>query len=419
MRQKQSSKQQWDRLGGFLGAAVLLAIIGYYLRDFFAVRFAFLGSFIWVVAFVAGFLFGLIHYSQFVLPVGGLDGWWEGFGLLWRYFFDKFMNLGRVLYVPAPRPGQPPPARTGSSNLPRPGWAPSFRTLRAGITKNHEVLALTRGTGFSRAAGPGFVRLSPGESPARTIDLRSQLRSQDVETNTRDGIPVKTTVTVIFRVRRSHVEGEELAYPYDREAIFNVSYARSTDGQDGLYPWTEQLAPRAAAILSEELGQQRLNDLYQEDASVAPLDLIQQKIKRQLDREAERFGLEVLVLSIGHLQLPDKVKEQRIKTWQADWIRQINVQNAEGDAEAERRLKNARARAQIEIIQNITQNIDAMRRVGNNNLTHIVMLRMIEALEEATANPVVQPHALIMQLVEEAADQMKDWLLEAGDQHRV
>jgi regulator of protease activity HflC (stomatin/prohibitin superfamily) len=220
-------------------------------------------------------------------------------------------------------------------------------------------------------------------------------------------------------VRRSHVEGEELAYPYDREAIFNVSYARSTDGQDGLYPWTEQLAPRAAAILSEELGQQRLNDLYQEDASVAPLDLIQQKIKRQLDREAERFGLEVLVLSIGHLQLPDKVKEQRIKTWQADWIRQINVQNAEGDAEAERRLKNARARAQIEIIQNITQNIDAMRRVGNNNLTHIVMLRMIEALEEATANPVVQPHALIMQLVEEAADQMKDWLLEAGDQHRV
>jgi hypothetical protein len=383
------------------------------------VRFAFLGSFIWIVAFVAGFFFGLVYYSQFSLPVGGVDGWWEAFGLLGRHFFDKLLNMGRVLYAPAPSAGPSTTSRTGSNNVPRPGWAASFRIIRAGITKNHEVLALTRGTGFARAAGPGFVRLSKGESPARIIDLRPQLRSQDIQTNTRDGILVTTTITVIFRVRQSHMEDDELAYPYDREAIFNVSYARSTDGQDGLYPWTEQLAPRAAAILADELGQQRLNDLYQEDAAAVPLELIQQKIKRQLDREAERFGLELLVVSIGHLQLPDKVKKQRIETWQADWIRQINVQNAKGSAEAERRLKNARARAQIEIINNITQNIDTMRRVGNNNLTQIVMLRMIEALEEATANPVVQPHALIVQLVEEAADQMKDWLLESGDQRRV
>jgi regulator of protease activity HflC (stomatin/prohibitin superfamily) len=402
--------------------AVLLGIIGYYLRDFFAVRFASLGSFIWVIAFVAGFFFGLVHYSQFILPIGGLDGWGESLNLLGRYFFDKLINAGRILYGPAPRPGQATTSRPAAANVPRPGWSPSFRILRAGITKNHEVLALTRGPSFSRAAGPGFVRLSKGEMPTMAIDLRAQLRTEEVKTNTRDGIPVETTVTVIFRVRQSHIEDEEIAYPYDREAIFNVSYARSTDGRDGVYTWTEQLAPRAAALLADELGQQRLNDLYQEDTSVAPLDMIQQKIKRQLDRDAERLGLEVLILGIGHLCLPDKVKEQRIKTWQADWMRQINVQHAEGEAEAERRLKNARARAQIEIIHNITQNIDAMRRAGNDNLTQIVMLRMIEALEEATADPVVQlilPQGLIVQLVEEAADQMKDWLLEAGDKRRV
>jgi hypothetical protein len=172
-------------------------------------------------------------------------------------------------------------------------------------------------------------------------------------------------------------------------------------------------------MLADELTQQSLNDLYQEDATTAPLDLIQQRIKRQLEREAEKFGLEVLAVSTGRLQLPPKVMEQRIKTWQADWIRQINVQQAQGGAEAERRLKNARARAQIEIIHNIMQNIDAMRRAGTTNLTQIVMLRMIEALEEATADPIVQNQAVIVQLVEEATDQMRDWLGEPEDKRHA
>lgn len=419
LRRKQSSKRQWDTLRYFLGTAVLLGIVGYFLRNSLGVRFGGIGSLIWMLAFFGGFFFGLFYYSQFLLPMGGWDGWGEGFNLLYRYFFDKLLNLQRTLYGPVIR--RPAPPQPGSSS-PRSSWTASFPILRAGITKPYEVLALTRGSGFSRAAGPGFVRLSPGESPARAIDLRPQLRSQQVQTNTRDGIPVETAVTVIFQVRRTHIEDDETAYPYDREAIFNVAYARSTDGRDGVYPWTEQLAPQAAAHLADELGQRALNDLYQEDASVAPLDLIQQKIKRQLDREAEKLGLEVLVVSIGHLQLPEKVIQQRIKTWQAEWRRQINVQNAEGNAEVERRLKNARARAQIEIIHNITQNIDAMRRTGSNNLTEIVMLRMIEALEEATADPGVKlilPQGLIGQIVEETADQMKDWLDEKGGRTRA
>ena len=254
-------------------------------------------------------------------------------------------------------------------------------------------------------------------------DLRRQLRTQQIQANTRDGIPVTTTITVIFQVRQLLSDGsnDELLYPYDRDAIFHVSYANSTDGRF-LRDWTEQIAPRAAAILIDELAQHRLNDLYQGDTSIAPFDMIQQTIKRRLDRSAEQLGIQILAVSIGHLQLPDEVGKQRIKTWQVNWERQLLVQQAVGNAEAQRRLKNARARAQIEIIHNITQNIDAMRRAGNNNLTQIIMLRMIDALEEATADPVVQmmlPQELIGHLLDETSGQMKDWLLEAGDDPHV
>ena len=55
-------------------------------------------------------------------------------------------------------------------------------------------------------------------------------------------------------------------------------------------------------------------------------------------------------------------------------------------AEAVRRVKQARARVQIEIIDRITQNIEAMRRSDAADLPDIVMLRMIQALEEAMAD---------------------------------
>jgi hypothetical protein len=76
-------------------------------------------------------------------------------------------------------------------------------------------------------------------------------------------------------------------------------------------------------------------------------------------------------------------------------------------------MKNARARAQIEIIYNITQNIDTMRQSGQINLTEIVMLRTIEALEEATSDPRVQsmlPQQLVAQLVADTSDQIQAWI---------
>jgi hypothetical protein len=65
------------------------------------------------------------------------------------------------------------------------------------------------------------------------------------------------------------------------------------------------------------------------------------------------------------------------------------------------------------LIENITQNIEAMRRVENANLTEIITLRMIEVLSEAMTDEAVQaliPQQVIANLVTDASAQMQTWL---------
>ncbi len=102
--------------------------------------------------------------------------------------------------------------------------------------------------------------------------------------------------------------------------------------------------------------------------------------------------------------------------------RDVTIRRAEGDAEAIRRKKHARARAQIEIIQAIIQNIEEMRRMEQVNLNEVVTLRMIEELEKAMGNNTLQrmiPEQMLARLVMETQGQMRELLppaRELGDE---
>jgi regulator of protease activity HflC (stomatin/prohibitin superfamily) len=190
-----------------------------------------------------------------------------------------------------------------------------------------------------------------------------------------------------------------------------VNQAHSVDAAGEYAVWSEQLGPRAAAKLVTELAARNLDDLYPvEGQSVSPLAAIQQRLKRELQQEADMLGLDVLAVSIGRLTLPEDVTRQRIKTWRSRWQKEIQVQQARGDAETIRRVKRARARVQVEIIHNIIQNIERMRRQDAADLSQIVLLRMIEVLEEASADASVQaliPEQVITDLLLDTSSQMR------------
>jgi regulator of protease activity HflC (stomatin/prohibitin superfamily) len=414
-RRKSEQKSELGALG-LLIAAVVLGGIGLFLVDYRQVPFGAFGGLIWSIALFVSFMFGLLYFAQFVLPLRGNEGWTEGLRRLVRNYTllgQQVLN-GRPASSRSQSRGKKKQKPLADPTLVR--LSPSFRKLKAGTLRSHQVLALAKGSGFSRAVGPGFVIFYRRETPTHLIDLRKQVRKLPVRANTRDGIPVDTAISVTFRVRRSEAEhlDDDIPYPYDKDAVFRVIYSGSIDAEDRFRPWTEQLCPQAATLFVTELAQYTLNELYQtDDAGVGPVDEIKQKIKRQMQQHFENDGIEILSVGGGKLKPPDSVMEQRIKTWRAEWEREIQMRYAGSSAEAVRRMQKARARAQVEIIENITQNIESMRRAESANLTEIITLRMIEALEQAlsdsTSGDSISRHAL-SRLVMDASTQMQTWL---------
>ncbi|MCP4420226.1 MAG: hypothetical protein GY805_26775 [Chloroflexi bacterium] len=381
----------------------MLFFIGRALNDAQGEAHLWLVSWSWLIIASITFVLGAIYYAQFVSPLQGEEGWSDGVRLLLEAYFDQAeVRLQR-----------PKTSKSAKSLPPDIDTLPaSLNSLNAGFIKGHQVLAITKGSSYVRPAGPGFVVLYKKETIWRVIDLRLQRRSQLVLAKTRDGIPIETSVSVTFRIKQNAAgeQDTDILYPFDRDAIFHVSYDDAIDEQGNLLPWTRQLTSPAAAILSNEIPKHSLNELTRAVEGVSPLEEIKQTINRDLKRRFLVKGIEVLAVGVGGLKLPESVRNQQFLTWQADWLRKIRVENASGNVEAVRRMKQARARAQIEIIENITNSIDAMRQEEGAELSQVIMLRMIEALEDAVAAGSVHaliPQQLIAGLVRDASVQMR------------
>lgn len=397
-------------------ALTAVSLVAYFLEDSLEVPYHAWGAFIWATALLVAFLFGVLYFSQFILPIGGGEGWSQGLILLLRHYVQQGQRYLESLM----QPSQPQKRRViGDKPISDPDALPeTFKTLKAGMVRSHQVLALEKRGRFQRPAGPGFIMLSAGESVRTVIDLRPHVRSQTVQANTRDGIPVQTDLFVTFRVRQNPPEAD-LQYPYDRDAIFHIAYASSVRQGEEVRPWTEQVCPCAAALLSQELLRHNLDDLYRiSDSDIVPLENIQHNVRKALQPEMERQGIqgiELLSVTVSDPVLSADVVNERLKNWQARWQQEIDLRRAQGDAEVMRRIKKARARVQIEIVESIIQNIEAMHRSETADLADIVMLRMIQVLEEAMSDASVQalvPESIMGGLVWDTSRQLRTWTKE-------
>lgn len=311
-KRKESQPKPTPNIGalGLLLAATAVAIVGYLLEDSLGIAFGIWGAFIWVFALTLAFMFGLLYFSQFVLPLGGGEGWSQGLILLLRHYFQQAEKYLKSLT--SPKPKQKRRVVTDKPISDPSVLSQTFKTLKAGMVHSHQALAIDKKGGFQRAAGPGFVMLMAKESVREVIDLRPHVRTQAVKATTRDGIPIQTSVFVTFRVRQNPVDvsDSEIQYPFDRDAIFHVGYASSIAQAEEVRSWTELVCPRAADMLTMEMAKYTLDDLYRvADTHVIPLEDMQLRIMNELARKMEQYGIEVMHVAIADPLLPDDVNE--------------------------------------------------------------------------------------------------------------
>ena len=398
---------------GLLLAMFILGGLGWFWKDATGYPYRYYGAIWWVTAVFMSFTLGFLYYALFVLPIPGGEGWAEGLRLLTRNY------LSPPPKADANSKGRRKKTKTAVMPHHLADLPSSFFYLGSGMVRDHQALAIVKGGGFSRAAGPGFVTLFKKEVIAQIIDVRKHTRVETVKANTRDGIPIELPIFLGFRVWQNEEEiaPGETVYHYDPDGIFHVNYAGSILDEDSASRWSDLVAPIAANLFVTEIAGHSLAQLYQADSDGnGPKGEINQRVKRSLERNDRLDGIEVLSVASGIIMLPEAVRAQRIKKWQAQWQREIIMKKAKGDAEAELRLKHARARAQIEIIQNITQSI-ADSSHNDISVTEIVALRMIEAMEDAVSDVSVQalvPQPVLTTMVE-SSRQMLAWIDEEID----
>lgn len=362
----------------------MLALFAYLLKDAQGIGYGFLGSYIWLAAFVFTFFIGIFYFSQFILPLDWKDSWFEGMRLSLAY---NFPLVGRLLGIWTADQEKAPAAGKFEA-LPK-----SLFVHGAGIVDSNLAMTTGRGIELNRTVGPGFVRLSKDENIDLIVDLRDQRRKLNVEALTRDGIPIKTEMSVEFRVKRKETVVEpNLPYPYDPEALFQISYINSAGDNQSQTGWAIQIIRFAETSFIAEISRYTFDELYQRESAdgTSPLERIRRVVLSNLAIRFERYGIEVADFFFGHLWPPERIVEQKILNWKADWQQRSKMQEARSEARIDRGLRMARARAQVEIIENIAKNIEAMRREGEADLKDIVAFRMVEAMEKAISDEVVQ-----------------------------
>jgi hypothetical protein len=376
-----TKSQSNSRIGFYILLILTLAapiIAGLFFADARGVPYGWFIAVVWLVITLATCLFGIFYYGQFVLPSHKGENWWQGVAMILRAATHG-EESPRSAGLKAAAPTFP-----GEELLP-----PSFKTLQAGMLPSHLVLAVSKGNSFSRAAGPGFVKLQPGERITQAIDLRRHWRSQELTVNTRDGIPLETSITVQFKVKESTTrsESERLPYPYDKNAVFLVSQLSSVDKNEHIQPWSEQVAPQAATFMVSEFAQFTLDELSQD-----PLIFkgIERRVKHQLLATFDVFGIVIQAVQVAAHNVPEQVVAQRLAVWRSPWQSRLRILTAAGNEEALKQFKLARANAQIEIIEKIMASIDEMRHVEDANLSDIVAIRAVDVLENASAKSAAQ-----------------------------
>lgn len=354
----------------------------------------------------------LEHYLTLVFALGFINGIGASLralvtGTVWHSVFG-FFRFGYDYLVPAQ--GEIPKKDLESPIVKAGG--PCFLV----VTKD-TALVLEQDGCYKRIVKPGFSFLEAFETIRGALDLRTQVRSNIVRAVTKEGIPIQVKLEVEFMIqphtRRQSQRPSADPYLFREDAVRRAIYKQTVfhhDAREEVLDWRDLLMSRAEFELQHIINTYVLDRLIEpEDASPrAPLELqeaprreIQERVLRNVNTsgelrqlDARELGVVVTRVTLEDFQTPkefaEMVKENRIASWRAEWQKRITVSRGEAEAATLRWREAARAQAQAEMLNTITRGLSELDAAGQENISHLLALRMIESLEQMSLDPWAQ-----------------------------
>jgi len=314
-----------------------------------------------------GFLFWLLFFSQFVLPVRGLHDRMLVFQRLWLYICGQH---GPAYFV-----------ENGEVDKPKGGFIREgpgvivFDTASAAVLRTDEK--------FTRPVGPGVVFTEQHEyleSNKAVVDLRLQKQSigpsldlegqqaaiksgdparvaalnrERMETRalTRDGIEIIPKISVYFKIDAEPGEGYT-EFGYNSTAVEKAIIGRNIDANlppdtpDRIRGWRWIPAYLAADVWKESISKYTIEELFngrpgQHTSLQTVLNIVEDRLTLPNVNVVDSFGrvtsqgvesqeysllkdrgIRVERVEIFDLQMPDNVEKLLLDRWKASWLNQ-------------------------------------------------------------------------------------------------
>jgi regulator of protease activity HflC (stomatin/prohibitin superfamily) len=334
----------------------------------------------------------IFKVSRYLLPLRDRSQWGEAFRTLVAY------GLGTN------RPYHVLEGRRLVQRVPGNPYGQFFAGPGIVLTGPAHAPVIWDGLRFRRIGEPGLTFTGRFETIYQVVDLRPQLRSFHVEAITKDGIRIRVLTFIPFRL---HARGEEpqqgSSFPLDEDSVYRAVWKQPVR-QGQRLAWQEVVPMVTTRLLRKIVGQYKCDDLCEPfRPSRDPRVEIRTKLVRQLRKELQDWGIEIIGASISDLVPVDStVVDNRVEAWRAEWNRKIATILGEGRASAILEVERAHARAQADMISAIRDVVEQHQGVDPSIVADMACLRFIESLEEMTLSPQIQ-EALPVESVETLA----------------
>jgi regulator of protease activity HflC (stomatin/prohibitin superfamily) len=293
---------------------------------------------------------------------------------------------------------------------------PAFLT----VGESNAVL-LERSAGFSRIIGTGVYRLRPHERVRGVVDLQTHYRKFPNNILTKDGIPIKMDVDLTFRVTEKDLpEDSPLSAPpplgplnrlrqrlglrvrhdvlettqphrFSRETIRRLVYETAIMSPDQPTDWATMFYNAHAGYIVDQVAGCRLDEISApEDVQARSRAKIARKGLEDARAAASPLGIEILDMTLGVIEPQDPyqhITAQMITNWKIEWERRAKILEAQAEAKRTQLLEEARAEAQANMIQALTEGYRIAMGDGHDPQVSkdVITLRFIDTLETLLA----------------------------------
>ncbi len=289
-------------------------------------------------------------------------------------------------------------------NLPIPGliW-----------TKSHQAVGITSGTQFKRVDGPGVVYMGRMERPFQVIDLRSQLRTSEIDVVSKDGISFKARVFTAFRIdpeswdettydqlrplnaslrgaaKLNHDEG---SFPFSKLRIQATLGTTSTKAAgDTIIYWDQWVLNAIEDAARKIISQKTLDELWRpadDNKEANALDVIAEEIKASTALTIRAAGILLDAARIVNFRFPttegqiDHISKQQITTWGSEWERKRTKILDEAQAQSEQSQQEARAYAESLLLNSIAEGLQKTQEIHPRLPRYVIAVRFLSALQD-------------------------------------